>query len=479
MRLFRRFRPNTAAVAKYLSLSTRANRQGLWTHLSYDLPDTVLQDIMRCVCPHAQDRTYQSIRIDVVHYCPRETKLFEKRKHRGFLRSNADPNDVPTVRLGLLCRTLCEHGPRLGPLIKYLKLPYMLREAAGADLFRILHMLPNLRYVDLSSGLFADQHRYGTLRLAVEARCRDLRKMAYHGGAERSLAKLATSNNTWQNLEALELIRIEVAACVLPAALGLLENLRALKIAGIRSFSDAIFGHIDGSPPFPCLEEFVLRSTPAVTGRGLLDSAGHGSTVLTEPLAEILSAAHNLQTLAFEATVSKPLSDRANTQRLASTSLRKLRFELSTTDSMASRSRVIASHYRYLAESLKANVMPNLTSVYLLGEHLVHQLGLSYPQLAFPMVCNDGVLDPANTDETATSQIRSFPNDVVFRDLASSPPTALMRRLIVYTRMGAVADWPSESSRFSVPVGDQLVSYYGLDADVAGCGWGDHNAARQ
>ncbi|KZL87861.1 f-box domain-containing protein, partial [Colletotrichum incanum] len=434
MRLFRRFRPNTAAQAKYLSSSTRANRQGLRTHLSYDLPDTVLQDIMRCVCPHAQDGTYetcessaaldacalchlrdlahcarvckrwyklatdmlyQSIRIDVVHYCPRETQLSEKRKYRGFLRSNADPDDVPAVRLGLLRRTLCEHGPRLGPLVKYLKLPYMLREAAGADLFRILHMLPNLRYVDLPSGLFADQHRYGTLQLAVEARCRDLRKMAYHGGAERSLARLATSHNTWQNLEVLELIRIEVATYVLRAALGTLENLRALKVAGIRSFSDAIFGHIDGSPPFPCLEELVLRSTPAVTGRGLLEYLSRtdtrntitllallGTGILTESLAEILSAAHNLQKLAFEATVSKPLSDRANTQRLASTSLRKLRFELSTTDSMASGSRVIASHYRYLAESLKANDMPNLTSVYLLGEHLVHQLGLSYPQLA-------------------------------------------------------------------------------------------------
>ncbi|OHW98391.1 F-box domain-containing protein, partial [Colletotrichum incanum] len=346
---------------------------------------------------------HASIRIDVVHYCPRETKLFEKRKHRGFLRSNADPNDVPTVRLGLLCRTLCEHGPRLGPLIKYLKLPYMLREAAGADLFRILHMLPNLRY----------------------ARCRDLRKMAYHGGAERSLAKLATSNNTWQNLEALELIRIEVAACVLPAALGLLENLRALKIAGIRSFSDAIFGHIDGSPPFPCLEEFVLRSTPAVTGRGLLEYLSQTDTHNTITVLALLGTGVQYspspwrrscrQLITYKHSPSRPrcpsLSDRANTQRLASTSLRKLRFELSTTDSMASRSRVIASHYRYLAESLKANVMPNLTSVYLLGEHLVHQLGLSYPQLAFPMVCNDGVLDPANTDETATSQIRSFSND--------------------------------------------------------------------
>ncbi|KAI3528001.1 F-box domain-containing protein [Colletotrichum abscissum] len=485
---------------------------------------------MRCVCPHAQDDTYeecetcaalgacalcdlrdlahcalvckrwynlatgilyQSIRIDAVHYCPLEAHLSEQRKHRGFLRSNADPDDVLTARLGLLRRTLCNNGPRLSTLVKYLKLPHMLREAAGPDLFRIVHMLPSIRYVDLPSGLFADQSRYSTLRLAIEARCRDLRKMTYYGGAETALTGMANAD-TWRNLEVLELIKIEMATCVLRHALGTLGNLRALKIEGMRSFSDVSLGHIDGSPPFPCLEELVLRSTPAVTGRGLLEYlcrtdsrniitvlALLGTGVTTESLADALSAAPNLRTFAIEATVSRPLRDGAIAQRLASISLRKLRFEITTADPRRFGSCTIASHYRCLAESLMANDLPNLTSVYVLGEHLLHQLGLSYPQLAPPSTCHASLLDTANTDEMAGRQVHPFPRDVASRDLSSPQSVALRQQLTLYTRTADAADWPAAGMQSPVRGYDQLLSHYGLNADIAGCGWGHHQAVRQ
>ncbi|KAI3532638.1 F-box domain-containing protein [Colletotrichum abscissum] len=512
MRLFRRFRSSTAFQAKHPLLLRKADQPDLCIQTSCDLPDAILQSVMRCVCPHAQDDTYetcetsaalgacalcdlrdlahcarvckrwynlatgilyQSIRIDAVHYCPLEAHLSEQRKHRGFLRSNADPDDVLTARLGLLRRTLCDN------------------EVAGPDLFRIVHMLPNIRYVDLPSGLFADQSRYGTLRLAIEARCRDLRKMIYRGGAETALTGMATAN-TWRNLEVLELIKIEMATCVLRHALGTLGNLRALKIEGVRSFSDVSLGHIDGSSPFPCLEELVLRSTPAVTGSGLLEYlcrsdtrntitvlALLGTGVPTGSLVDALAAAPNLRTLAIEATVSRPLRDGAIAQRLASTSLRKLRFELTTADSKGFGSWTIASHYRYLAAALMANDLPHLTSVYVLDEHLLHQLGLPYPRLASTSTCHASVLDPASTDETARCRVKSFPKDVASRDLPSSPSVALRQQLTLYTRTADAADWPSAGVQSPVRGCDQLVSQYGLNADIAGCGWGHHQAVRR
>ncbi|KAK2036075.1 hypothetical protein LZ31DRAFT_425210, partial [Colletotrichum somersetense] len=391
-----------------------------------DLPDTILQRIMYFVCPHAQDDTYetcetiaaseacalchlrdlahcarvcqkwydlatamlyQSISIDAVHYCPRETYLSEQREHKVFLRNNADPFNVPAVRLRLLHRTLCENELRLGAMVRYLKLPYSLREAAGAELAPFIYMLLNLRYADLPQDLFADKGRYGTFRSIIESRCRDVRKMAYHGGAEASLSTLAASN-TWRNLEALELVEIEVDPCVLRHVLGKLGRLRAIKVSDTGSFSDSIFARVDNLPPFPCLVELVLRNTPAVAVGGLLEYLSRddtrnkltilallGTGVLTESLPEVLSVAHNLQTLALEATVIKGVGGRPSRRRLASESLRKLRFELTTTDDpVGSRSRILASHHAYLAASLQANDMPNLMSVHLLGEHLVHQL---------------------------------------------------------------------------------------------------------
>ncbi|KAK1973369.1 hypothetical protein LZ30DRAFT_775904 [Colletotrichum cereale] len=369
-------------------------------------------------------------------------------------------------------------------MVRYLKLPYSLREASGAELAPFIYMLPNLRYADLPRDLFADKGRYGTVRPILESRCRDLRKMAYHGGAEASLSTLVTSN-TWRNLEALELVEIEVDPCVLRRALGDLGKLRAIKVSDSGSFSDAIFAHVDKSPPFPCLMELVLRNTPAVTAGGLLKYLSRADTrnkltilallhtgVFTESLPEVLTVAHNLQTLAFETKVSEAIGGRRSSRQLASKSLKKLRFELTTTDDLVgSRSRIVASHHAYLAASLQANDMPNLTSVHLLGEHLVHQLALSLPRLASSSACSAGGFDQTTNDGMVTPRTRAIPTDGVFRDPTPS------QRLTIYTRTEDIVDWPLHGSQFSMPTRDRLVSSYGLNRDVAGWGW-DNNANR-
>ncbi|KDN63024.1 putative F-box domain-containing protein [Colletotrichum sublineola] len=506
-------------------------RQGPQIQTLPDLPDTILQKIMCFVCPHARDDTYetcetsaaleacalchlrdlahcarvckrwydlatamlyQSIRIDAVHYCPRETLLSERRKHKGFLRNNADPFNAPEVRLGLLLRTLCENELRLGAMVQYLKLPYALREAAGAEIASFVHMLPSLRYADFPRDLFANNGRYGTFRPTIESRCRDLRKMAYHRGAEASLLTLAT-NNTWRNLEALELVEIEIDPCVLRRALGKLGKLRAIKVSDTRSFSDAVFTDVNNVPPFPCLVELVLRNTPAVTAGGLLEYLSRADTrnnltilalldtgVLTESLPEVLSVAHNLQTLALEATVVKRIGSRPSNRRLASKSLRKLRFELTTVDNpVGSRSRILASHHAHLAASLQTNDMPNLTSVHLLGEHLVHQLAISLPRMVPLSACGADGLDPATNDGIVTLRTRAIPTDGVFRDPKSSYSVAIPQRLAIDTRTKDVVDWPLNGSQFSMPACDRLLSSYGFNRDVAGWGWNNNGASRK
>ncbi|KZL64684.1 f-box domain-containing protein, partial [Colletotrichum incanum] len=153
-----------------LSLSLLPDRHDLRTKTFPVLPDTVLGRIMRFICPHSQDETYetcearaivdacalchlrdpahsarvcikwcnpatailyQSIRIDVVHYCPRELQLSEQCKHKSFPRGNTDPDDVPAVRLRLFRRTLCDDDPRLGPMARYIKLPYIYALRSG------------------------------------------------------------------------------------------------------------------------------------------------------------------------------------------------------------------------------------------------------------------------------------------------------------------------------------------------------------
>ncbi|TDZ61877.1 hypothetical protein CTRI78_v004023 [Colletotrichum trifolii] len=443
---------------------------------------------MACACLYS----YRSIRIDAVHYCLLETHLSEQRKNKGFLRNNADPVNVPAVRLRLLYRTLCENEQRLGAMVRYLKLPHALWEAAGAELAPFVYMLPNLRYADFPRDLFADKGRYSTFRPILESRCQDLRKMAYHRGAEASLSTLATSS-TWRNLEVLELVEIEVDPCILRCALRELGKLRAIKLSDSGSFSDVIFAHFEGLPPFPCLVELVLRNTPAVTAGGLLEYLSRADTrnklavlalldtgVLTESLAEVLSAAHRLQTLALEATVIKGIDSKPSISRLASKSLQKLRFELTTPDDpVGSRSRTLASHHAYLAASLQANDMPNLTSVYLLGEHLVHQLALSLPRLASSSACGADSLDPATNDGMVTPRSRAIPTSGVFRDPIPSHSVAFSQKLAIYTRTEDIVDWPFHGSQFSMPVRDRLVSSYGLNHDVAGWGWHNHGVSRK
>ncbi|KAK4204258.1 hypothetical protein QBC40DRAFT_192262 [Triangularia verruculosa] len=391
------------------------------------LPEGVLRKIFLSVCPHAGDKSYEtfegssgivgeeggcmlcdmrdlahciavnrrwrgegvkvlyhSVRLDPVHYCPLEPILSDRRKRRSFFDRNGSPEDPCSTRLKLLCRTLREDPVRRGVLVEYLKMPYMLREAAQADLARTIAVTPQLRYVDLPEGLFTDEPNFVTLRLEVQARCLELRKMSYLRGSENSLQALATGR-VWTKLEVLELNRVQMDGGMLRMVLGGLGQLKALKMEGMEGVGDELFGGgwEEQLPPFPgTVEELILTDCKNITADGLRawlstsPEARERLRVLTLnntgvriwELQSIISLARGLKHLSIVEKVSVPMPSSPDLQPLRSTSLTTLRYEI-TSASAAKKynspsSNLTPSYYSYLASSLLSGGLPNLHSAY-------------------------------------------------------------------------------------------------------------------
>jgi hypothetical protein len=424
------------------------------------------------------------------------------------LNRNAEPEDTAQARLKLLSRTLREDPTRLGRHVRYFKTPYMLRESSRSDLARTIAVLPNLVYVDLPEGMFSDEPSFQTLRLEVEARCADLRKMTYMGGSEGSLTKLARGM-TWRNLEVLELVRINMAPATLRHVLGALQNLRALKVTETNAMSDEIFWEHEAMPPFPPLSELVLTKTPRVTAAGLNEylkwpAARKSLKVLTlngtgiKPanLQQAIAGATSLRTLAIHENVIQPLSNTAQVELLSSKSLRTLRFEIGTDPSSSPYSGAAASYYQYLATSLLSRCLPNLRAVYVQDRTFPDQLlGLTPPSAPFAF---GGRPSSSSSNKKSPTGYLSPPNSGGSHRLSSNNPFAhhssLTRTLEVFTKGEDEMDWSfmkvnphgqngGDTSRYSmVSVASQQGlrpgSSYGLGSDVAGSGWASGGARR-
>ncbi|KAL1865993.1 hypothetical protein VTK73DRAFT_4935 [Phialemonium thermophilum] len=401
-----------------------------------------LRDLAHCVAvcrrwrPEATKLLYHSIRIDSVHYCDLETVLSEKRKRRSFFDRNGDPEDTAHARLQLLCRTLREDPARLGPLVQFFKTPYMLRESSQADLARTIAVLPNLKYVDLPEGVFTDDPAFLTLRLEIQARCRDLRKMTYMAGAERSLQQLA-NGNVWPQLEVLELIRVNVDPTTLRRVLGALRNLHALKVSETKAFTDEALWWNDMLPPFPPLDEFILNDVPYVTAEGLkqwlmIDDARLAIKVLTlnrtgvKPwtLYEFVGATPALKHLSIIDTVSTTMPAAANMQNvppLVSESLETLHYEI-TAEGFPGPS-TTASYYNYLASSLLAGGLPNLRALYVRDPNFADTLlGLAPPM---PSFAEGGVARPASSGSNSPFSAR-FSNQSLSSGFSPTSPQGFL-----------------------------------------------------
>ncbi|KAI1463756.1 uncharacterized protein F4812DRAFT_445249 [Daldinia caldariorum] len=399
-----------------------------------ELPPPILERVFSFVCPHCCDESYEtceqsaledacmlcdlrdlshagqvckrwrvaavklmyhSIRIDSVHYCELEIDLSEKRKRRSRFDRNGLPEDTANARLQLLCRSLREDPTRLGKLVQYFKTPYMLRESSSSTLARTIAVLPNLRYVDLPEGLYCDDPAYHTLKLEVQARCPDLRKMAYTGGSERSLEALSTGS-FWQNLEVVELTRISMDPAALRHVLAVLQRLRALKVTDCRIIDDDIFRYNDVLPAFPALEEIILIDTPRVTADGLVAYLSRDDTqrqlkvlslsntgVQAPNLYTVLAQAPNLTALSVIDQVDSVFPSHS-IPPLVNWSLQTLRYEITASSATPAYVGLTAGYYNYLASSLFAGGLPRLSAVYVRDQNFPDLLlGLPPPMPSF------------------------------------------------------------------------------------------------
>ncbi|PNY26074.1 Uncharacterized protein TCAP_03989 [Tolypocladium capitatum] len=520
------------------------------------VPPAVLRRIFAFVCPHSQDESYEtceesandvgcmlcdlrdlshcaqvsrswrasamvvlyhSVRIDPVHYCKLEAFLAEKRKKTSRFDRNGIPEDPALARLRLLRRTVRDDPTRIGKLVQFLKTPYMIRESCHVELAQTIAVLPNLQYVDLPEGMYSDEPNYATLRLEVQARCPNLRKMTYVRGSERSFAMLA-SGQVWTYLEVLDLDRVDVNPMILRGVLGSLTRLRALKVAETPSFSDEVMASDDGLPLLPALEELVLKDTPRMTTAGLVEylswhEAQKALRVLTlkdtgvQPwrLQEILAMAPALRTFAMQAKVSEPFPTAEAPQPLASKRLRTLRFEISGTSKAGPYA--APGYYSYLASSILSGSLPRLRRLYVQDEDFPDKLsGLPPPSAAFgrgSSSSNTGapalrVAPAVPTSPLSPSFSRSFrppspPRQAVpaLRNRSNpqaqrAAPHQLTQTLEVYTKTDEYGKWNfarvdsyTGAGAGAGPARSQRpVSSYGLAADVAGQGW-DRGEARR
>lgn len=306
--------------------------------------------------------------------------------------------------------------------MEYFKLPYMLRESSQPDLARTIAVLPNLRYVDLPEGLYHDDSSYITLRMEVEARCQNLRKMTYMHGSERSLERVA-NGQIFRNLEVLELKGISTDPAVILHALSVLGGLRALKIVDSKVVTDEMLAHTNEMlPAFPALEELILENVPGVTAQGLQLYLGRQDTsqalktlslietgVVPWTLQNVLASAPKLKrvTLSYVALKSLPLA--AGTPQvppLGSTSLEVLHYEVMETPSSSPYSNILPSYYNYLSGSLLMGSLPNLRALYVRDANFPDSLsGLPPPA---PKFASEAYRRPGSSGSNAPSNISSL-----------------------------------------------------------------------
>jgi hypothetical protein len=332
---------------------------------------------------------YNSIRIDAVHYCELEEVYADQRRRKS--RQNEEL-DAPTMRLQQLCQSV-RGNQYLGQRVRFIKLPYMTREACKADLARTVSGCPNLEFIDLPDGFYNGDQSCQLLRQELQARCPHIKKMRYNEGGEQSLETLL--HGYWQELVSVELNRIQIEPSILRQVFGMLPRMKELIINGVSWLNDSTFHDAPGIPNFPALETLKLDNVHGITANGLAQylynpmcsarlrtlDIKNCDGIPVSSLHIVLQAAVNLRTLEYTATVSGslPLDP---IQPMTSYTLHKLNFEVISSSSNAVYPPG-ASYYQYLAKSLMSNCLPALRQLYVRDPDFPEILTLAPPILPF------------------------------------------------------------------------------------------------
>ncbi|KAL4995426.1 hypothetical protein BDV10DRAFT_132775 [Aspergillus recurvatus] len=378
-----------------------------------------MRDLAHCALvsrrwyPIARSLLYSHVRIDAVHYCELEEILAAKRKRRSRFDRNADPIDPPQVRLSLFMRTVrLSHD--LGNQVLSLRMPYMTREASKAEIARTISVLPNLRYVDLPSGIYTDDPACLTLKQELMARCPDLRRMTYRSGAEGSFAQLPNSQ-LWNNLEILELQDLQIEPSTLRLSLASFPHLRALTIDNTPYLDDSIFTSDQSQlPPFPAIQRLTLRNTPSITTAGLASFLSYPHTrknlthltlfstgIAPATLHTLLQHTPYLQGLEITQEVTRSFPAE-KIPPLASSTLRLLHYEITSPPGSYGVPPKAASYYTYLISTLMSNSLPALTDLYVRDADFPEALLLAPPPRLYgggesgPQFMGGGLVRPLN-----------------------------------------------------------------------------------
>ncbi|KKK17645.1 F-box domain protein [Aspergillus rambellii] len=377
-----------------------------------------MRDLAHCglVCkrwyPVAQSLLYSHVRIDPVHYCELEVELAAKRKQHSFFDRNADPIDAPQVRLALFMRSV-RQSRGLGAMVLSLRMPYMTREANKAEIARTVSVLPNVRYVDLPSGIYSDDPTCLTLKRELMARCLDLRRMSYRRGAEGSFVQLPGSQ-LWMNLEILELSHLQVEPSTLRLGLASFPRLRELTMDNLPLLDDSVFTASQSLPPFPAVQRLTLRDIPNVTASGLAEFLSlplHRQSLLYLTLSStgvvpwslhrILSAAPELRSLLVIQEVTRSFPPE-KIPPLASRSLELLHYEITSASGSYGVLPKAASYYAYLISGLMTNALPALRDIYVRDADFPEALLLTPPPRLLgggetgPQFLGGGLAQPLN-----------------------------------------------------------------------------------
>lgn len=500
------------------------------------LPSKVLERIFRFVCPHATDESYDSceastqddvcmlcdlrdlsncvkvsrrwrkpattvlyhsLRLDAVHYCDREAQLSDKRKRPSFFDRNHDSEDPTTVRLRLLCRTLQEDPRRLGALVKYFKLPYMTRETCKADIARSISATPNLLYIDLPEGVYVDDASCMAVRAEVQARCKNLRKMAYRHGSERSLASLA-DGYTWRNLEVLELSELQIDMATLRRVFGALPYIHKLKVSNMKLFTSDIFQENPMLPPFPALRELHLEETPNVTAEALATYIAQTDTsnrletmslvftgILPSSAHLILAEAKNLRDFSIIEHVTQPMPADPDMRSLSSASLRILHWEITSESPSNIMDLMIAPYYDYLRTSLLSQSLPKLKELYVREPTFPETLlDLAPPRPMF--AADSGSTNPFSPSHRPTQSLGSRnPFNKMPTAPQSQRPQGINQELVVFCKGLDEMEWnyskiepPSQPGKRGSISAARPISSYGLLGEAMTPTWNRSDARR-
>lgn len=426
---------------------------------------------------------YHSIRIDAVHYCPLEEILSEERKRKRFSK-NHDPENVPLTRLELFRRTLQEGGGHLRQKVQFIKLTSTMRdgEACEIELAKAVANLYNLKYVDLPQALYRDSPSCAALKEGLK-QCKELRKMGYMRGGERSFAQLAIVTDKdrlvwndvakkmepnivddeltgerkpekefmlWHTLEVLDLSGLEIDPTILREVLAKRANyLVALKIDGMKYLQDNAF---DANPR---LRKLVLIDTPQLTVAGLTNYLSHpGASSALESLTlkntgirpsdlhQILSAAPSINFLSINETVSSIFPSHPVTPLLCSHTLKTMHYEITSASSADPYNTIASSYYTYLASSLLSHCLPHLSSLYVFDPKFPEMLIDLAPPM--PNFAGDAHLDPSY----GTPPARRFSSNNPFASSVSSS-TNPFNSSVSTTRSAHSMYGPSSLRRFS------------------------------